>query len=395
MAFDEVAGFTVAAISCAPAPSLETWIYDGVGWSPRVSAVAPSFRHRHTMTYDAARRRVVLFGGIDANSQTLGDTWLWDGMAWNPAQPLHSPSPAHGAPMAFDAHRGVVVLFGRFSTGSETWEWDGVDWSQKSTSPMPVLNNTAMAYDPIVRKVQIFGGGGGSPTSFAAEFDGVDWTVLPGGLASGAPFIWYHGLVYDANRGVLVVVGGRTGTALPNSTVWERSLVGWLRAGYRSAPSVASVAVYDSARSVVLHCTYGATAHCEELVPSVASFAATVGCSDGTRPLLRAPVGALPALGAALVLDLQQLPPVCFTALAFGWGSTQNTILPGTNCSMYFSPVAAAGLAASGGSVQYPLIIPSSGSLAGFQFWVQAAVTDPVANVLGVTLSNALRVTVY
>jgi len=36
------------------------------------------------MAYDAARRRVVLFGG-GPNSppfQSLGDTWEWDGVKW-------------------------------------------------------------------------------------------------------------------------------------------------------------------------------------------------------------------------------------------------------------------------------------------------------------------------
>lgn len=395
MAYDEHAGVTVAAIPCnAAASQLETWLYDGVGWTS-ITTGAPSYRAGHVMAYDRVRQRIVLFGGVDAGNQALGDTWLWDGTAWSQAQPTHSPTPTYNynAAMAFDDYRGVMVMFCSGPQGGETWEWDGTDWAQRLTSAMPVMNGVAMAYDPAVRKVRLYGGGLSGGSRFAAEFDGVDWLFTPqGGLA---PLVWFHGLAYDTLRGQLVVVGGRLSYALPNSNVYEQTAVGWVVARYQnSSLNVASVVAYDSLRGVIVHGSYAATWRFEELVPNVASFASTGTCSDGTRPSLAIP-SALPSLGASLHLDLRNLPQPCFSALGIGWGMVQAMSLPGTACSMYFTPLAWAGLAGSGGSVQYPLMVPASASMAGLQFWLQAAVVDPAANSLGVTLSNALRVTVY
>ena len=49
-------------------------------WILAMEQASPSARYRHTMTYDDARGRVVLFGGYDGSLR--GDTWEWDGSAW-------------------------------------------------------------------------------------------------------------------------------------------------------------------------------------------------------------------------------------------------------------------------------------------------------------------------
>jgi hypothetical protein len=62
------------------------------------------------MTYDAARGRVVLFGGFDGSR--LGDTWEWDGTTWSEISHPVSPSARSSHAMAYDAARGRVILFG-------------------------------------------------------------------------------------------------------------------------------------------------------------------------------------------------------------------------------------------------------------------------------------------
>jgi hypothetical protein len=44
--------------------------------------IGPSPRYGHAMAYEAARQRVVLFGGSGGSSALLNDTWGWDGVAW-------------------------------------------------------------------------------------------------------------------------------------------------------------------------------------------------------------------------------------------------------------------------------------------------------------------------
>jgi len=52
-------------------------------WTQRAVS-GPSARYEHAMAYDAARARVVLFGGREQFPLTgvFADTWEWDGSAW-------------------------------------------------------------------------------------------------------------------------------------------------------------------------------------------------------------------------------------------------------------------------------------------------------------------------
>lgn len=55
--------------------------------------------------YDAARERLVVFGGDPAEcdscpQRTSDETWEWDGTAWTRREPVHRPSPRYGSAMA-------------------------------------------------------------------------------------------------------------------------------------------------------------------------------------------------------------------------------------------------------------------------------------------------------
>lgn len=68
-------------------------------------------RSSHAMAYDSARGRVVLFGG-----QGSSDTWEWDGNDWTLRSPNNSPPARSRHAMAYDSARQHVVLF-----GPDTW----------------------------------------------------------------------------------------------------------------------------------------------------------------------------------------------------------------------------------------------------------------------------------
>jgi hypothetical protein len=81
------------------------------------------------MTYDSARHRTVLFGGYNSFTGSIfGDTWEWDGVRWTQVDST-GPTPARSTTaMAYDKARGKAVLFGG-STDTvllqDTWEWRG------------------------------------------------------------------------------------------------------------------------------------------------------------------------------------------------------------------------------------------------------------------------------
>src|SRR5262245_6934589 len=54
--------------------TVETWEWGGAVWALRAPQTRPSARANFAVVYDAARRRVVLFGG-GGTSGVLADTW--------------------------------------------------------------------------------------------------------------------------------------------------------------------------------------------------------------------------------------------------------------------------------------------------------------------------------
>jgi hypothetical protein len=83
---------------------------------------------------DAARNNVLLFGGFGGGTE-LGDTWTWDGTDWTQRSPADAPSRRYSAGTAYDAARGRVVLFGGGTNCcgvlGDTWAWDGTEWTQQ------------------------------------------------------------------------------------------------------------------------------------------------------------------------------------------------------------------------------------------------------------------------
>ena len=70
----------------------DTWEYDGITWTLRTPATVPDERDSHSMAYDSARGRTVMFGGWDFNFVLLGQTWEWDGTDWVDRAPANAPS---------------------------------------------------------------------------------------------------------------------------------------------------------------------------------------------------------------------------------------------------------------------------------------------------------------
>ena len=91
----------------------DTWEWDGSNWAQRFPATSPGDRFDHAMVYDAARGRIVLFGGRlgSVRSPTRpGNTTAW---TWTQLFPRVSPTLRSAiTTMAYDAARQRVVVFG-------------------------------------------------------------------------------------------------------------------------------------------------------------------------------------------------------------------------------------------------------------------------------------------
>jgi hypothetical protein len=134
-------------------------------WTQKLPARSPPGRHGQAMAYDSAHGQVVLFGGLGADNNTvLSDTWTWDGSNWTQRSPVNSPPARNFHAMAYDSLHQQIVLFGGstssyYSLLSDTWVWDGSNWAQKFPANSPQARfNQAMAYDGAHGQVVLFGG---------------------------------------------------------------------------------------------------------------------------------------------------------------------------------------------------------------------------------------------
>jgi hypothetical protein len=231
----------------------DTWEWDGTAWIERSPAASPTPRYGHAMAYDAARGRVVLFGGYDFLAGIFrADTWEWDGTNWIEVTPETSPPGRFGQAMAYDASRGRIVMFGGAGEDGElgdTWEWDGSAWIERAPAASPPPREYgALAYDGARGRAVLFGGfDGASALADTWEWDGNTW--IDRAPAAHPPARTWHTLAFDEGRGRTVLFGGYDGTSLFGDT-WEWDGNSWLEAAPVASPSprVVGALVFDRAR---------------------------------------------------------------------------------------------------------------------------------------------------
>ena len=187
----------------------ERWLWtqkEDIGASPR---------YGHAMAYEAAHQRVVLFGGAGGSGGTSAlsnDTWGWDGVSWTQLADMGPPARRNHA-MAYDESRHRLVLFGGYTPGyvGDTWEWDGTEWTQVADIGPAARMGCALVYDTVRQRVLLFGGENytlSPPNNYFSdtwEWDGREWTQL---ADMGPPPRAGHAMVFDSSRECLVLFGG-------------------------------------------------------------------------------------------------------------------------------------------------------------------------------------------
>jgi hypothetical protein len=110
------------------------------------------------MAYHAASERVVLYDGSGASSET----WTWDGADWTRLDTPVSPPPRLAPAMAQDPGGDGLVLFGGsrfFEAMGDTWSWDGQQWTLRAADTGPPRRyDAAMALHPPSQTAVLFGG---------------------------------------------------------------------------------------------------------------------------------------------------------------------------------------------------------------------------------------------
>ena len=130
----------------------------------------------------------MLFGGSPKTETEKwnSQTWLYAGGQWKkgPAAPTGLTARG-GAAMAFDPDIGKMVLFGGggpdWPLPNDTWLWDGTGWSPGPASPQGLTGRVGarMVYDDAIHKIVLFGGSGAVPYRETWLFDGAQWSRGP------------------------------------------------------------------------------------------------------------------------------------------------------------------------------------------------------------------------
>ena len=299
------------------ATSGDTWEWDGVRWQLREPAVRPPGRLYHSMAYDAVRGRVVMFGGLrvtSGGSTYLGDTWEWDGTTWQQRAATSAPAPRADTALFFDVSMSRVVLFGGRGTASatfdDTWTWDGALWRKlrPRTKPPSASADTAVYDSARARGIVVCYG---TPLE-VWEWSGTNWSKRV--AATSPPPRFAFGLAYDAARQRTILFGG-TQNQVDMDDTWEWDGVTWTKRVTAVAPfpRVYVRMAYDAARARIVLCGGWITPK---------NFIADTWEWDGQAWSLRAPSAAPVARwGPALVFD-----PALGRTLLFG-GSRHSTRL--------------------------------------------------------------------
>lgn len=221
LAFDDATGSAVlfgglgyrhAGTRIYPQLSARTWIWNDSQWTETNPAIHPPARFNASTAYDAAHKRIVLFGGCASTDCTSmrGDTWTWDGRSWTQQSMPTAPSPRSGASMTYDPVTRTVVLFGgvdgaKHSLG-DTWVWNGITWIQQHPATSPsARSSAALACHPVVGGLLLFGGTGQS--SYPRDtwaWNGSTWRRVP---ATTSPSTSSPNMTYDAALNLDVLFG--------------------------------------------------------------------------------------------------------------------------------------------------------------------------------------------
>jgi N-acetylneuraminic acid mutarotase len=246
----------------------DTWAYDPEArtWTElKPTGGLPSARWAQGMAYDQVTRRLIMFGGRAESGPSLNDTWVYDPGAntWAQLKPAGAlPLPRRSPAIAYDPVTRRLIMFGGYSDAgalNDTWAYDsGADaWTKlepRGTSPS-ARGDHSIAYDPVSRRVIMFGGRGdtGTVLSDAWAYDPVanTWTEL---RPSGAqpPARSRHSMAYDLTSARMIIFGGQdiAGGSLDDTWAYDPAANTWTElepSGTQPSARAGQVMVDDSA----------------------------------------------------------------------------------------------------------------------------------------------------
>jgi len=143
--------------------------------------------------------------------------------------------------MAYDSNRNRIVLWGAYNGTdllNDTYEFNGsslIKRTDVTTYPSPWRFGGRMVYDENRGVMVLYGGVDYNNWNISYnetwEYDGNTWINKTGNI-TGAPsvggILGSFGMVYDSKRGVVVLFGGSCGFGCVSSETWEYNGTNWV-----------------------------------------------------------------------------------------------------------------------------------------------------------------------
>jgi hypothetical protein len=163
-------------------------MWDGTSWKQLANSPSPNLINPAAAFVPTADAVIAL--GFSPTSNTL-EMWSWNG-SWRQLHPTVLPTVRVSTAIGFDPVARRLILFGGYNSNvgtlADTWAWDGTTWSrlQPAHSPPPRGNAFLLGLNSF--GLLLTGGSGGGLKSEVWGWDGSDWrqfqpqhALAPGG----------------------------------------------------------------------------------------------------------------------------------------------------------------------------------------------------------------------
>lgn len=188
--------------------------------------------------YDPVSRKLLLFGG-EFNAARLSDTWLWDGTDWTePTYAVHPP-PGLGAPVYDSSRRAIVMPVITSGQRLETWQWtEARGWTQMPHPPAAphAHDHVFAAHDPLTNEIVALiwqWPPGQRPAVHTWTFDGSTWTEA---AVTRSPPLFLNALLYVPELGGVVAIVNQDDYPQDPHQIWRWDQGDWTRVPVGNRP---------------------------------------------------------------------------------------------------------------------------------------------------------------
>ncbi len=223
------------------------WLWADARWR---SLPGPPLTPREDalLLYNSTDSSLTLMGGR-REGVAYADIWRFDGSTWHAVPTEGGPGPIQHGAAAYDPVRRRVVVFGGAvgrTVGGKTYEWDGSRWHEFDVpGPAPRVGH-GMAWSQADGGVLLYGGFSENQFRDLWKWGGVQWEQI----ASEGPTFTEGHVVAEADSGVYIVGPGLGEASTVRVWHWhDGSFTPLGEAG--PALKVGAAAVYDRSHRIL------------------------------------------------------------------------------------------------------------------------------------------------